>query len=526
MSLRDVPLGSTAPSPDTPHPPHPPQAPASAGGPLPGRPGDAAAAGVPSLWQTIALMACLTLLTLSAVAVWWGPVIAERYAAAAAVAKVEAEYRIASEFLAGTGARETLTYRLVTRKVMPSVVNINATFPGQDVVVRNILTGGVYRDRLPGQAGQGSGVIIAVAEPARPGEPAKPPAAGEPAPAGKARLFILTNHHVVTFKDPRTGNAVPAERIDIDVPGRPKGLTATVYGLDPGADIALLVPDETEGLTPADLGDSDAVEPGDRVLAFGSPFGLQHTVTEGIISARDRTGLAKPGASAPGGGGAAAGATAVTGDRVEFLQTSAAINPGNSGGALVDMAGRVIGVNTAILSRSGGSHGIGFAVPINTVKATVAHILANHGPEPATPVRIRRGRIGVFLVDAAQVAPEARRSLALPDRGAVIGRVLAGGPAALAGLRPGDYVLAADGQPVPDVDALRAAIAARSVGETIGLSVSRMGRRLDISVPVAEIVSPEDNLPAPVPGPAPGNGNGNGNGNGSGNGAGPGGSGG
>ena len=401
----------------------------------------------------VVLTVCLTLLVFAGLAVWWAPAMIDRWAAA------EAEARAVSDEKVLAGARESLTFRAVARKVMPSVVNVNARFPGQSVWYQDALFGRLYRKDIPGAAGQGSGVIVRF--PVGPG------------PDAPVRTFVLTNHHVVTGKPREGGDPVPAESITVDVPGLDKALEAVIYGLDPGADLALLaLPDESAAarLPPAELGDSDHVEVGDLVLAFGSPFGLQHTVTDGIISAKGRTGV-------------------VASDRVELLQTSAAVNPGNSGGPLADMAGRVIGINTAIVSRSGGSHGIGFAVPINVARTAITRFLQK-APDARDPVRIRRGWVGVDVVSLDRIPTETRRRYGLPDAGVLVREVKPGGPAAKAGVRPGDVVVAADGRPVADAGAFAKTVGAKAVGDALRLSILRPSGRVNLTVTIAEMPTP------------------------------------
>jgi S1-C subfamily serine protease len=399
--------------------------------------------------HTAALAVCLTVLTAAAVAVWYGPRLVEHYA----LAQARGKYEAAAEFLAGQ--RESLTYRAVVEKVAPSVVNINARFPGQSIYFRDWF-GRAYRQDTPGQAGQGSGVLVRAA-----------PEGFD----GKARVFVLTNNHVVTLPLEGTGRSVPAESITLDISGRPTPLRAAVFGLDAGADLALLeILDAPDDLIAAEPGDSDRAAVGDVVLAFGSPFGLAQSVTQGIISAKGRTG--------------------VVGGRVEFLQTSAAVNPGNSGGPLVDMAGKVIGINTAIISRSGGSHGIGFAVPINTAVRTIEHFLRQGrlGPDP---VQVRRGRLGVLTESPARIPETVRNELRIPPAGAVVVRVLRGSPAEKARLQPGDTITAVDGVAVTDPEGLRAAVAESKIGQTVRLTVVRMGETMSISAGIDELAAPE-----------------------------------
>jgi Do/DeqQ family serine protease len=231
-------------------------------------------------------------------------------------------------------------------------------------------------------------------------------------------------------------------------------MEATILLRDPRTDLAVLKLKGAKELNAIDLGDSDRVEIGDLVLAIGNPFGVGQTVTQGIISALARTQVG-------------------VGDAQSFIQTDAAINPGNSGGALVDMEGRVIGINTAIFSRSGGSHGIGFAIPAAMVKVVVES--AKSG---ATTVR--RPWFGARLqVLTAEVAD----GLGL-DRpaGSVVASVVEKGPASEAGLRRSDVILAVDGVAVDDPEAFGYRFATRPLGGTASLSVLRAGKRIVLPV--------------------------------------------
>ena len=221
--------------------------------------------------------------------------------------------------------------------------------------------------------------------------------------------YVLTNNHVV-----QGAGAVAVEVGE----GRPA--QADVVGTDPETDLAVLKI-EAQGLQPIAIGDSDGVQIGDVVLAIGNPFGVGQTVTQGIISGtgRNRVGI---------------------NTFENFLQTDAAINPGNSGGALVDAAGRLIGINTAILSPNGGSLGIGFAIPVRTATEVMTQLVSNG--------RVERGWLGV---EAQTLTPELARGLGVDQQqGAIIVRLLRGGPADAGGMRPGDVVVSVDDQPIAD----------------------------------------------------------------------------
>ena len=220
--------------------------------------------------------------------------------------------------------------------------------------------------------------------------------------------FILTNNHVVE----------QATKIQVQLNDDPTMYTARVVGADEETDLAVIKIDAARKLTSVKLGNSDGVQVGDWVLAIGSPFGLQATVTAGIVSAKDR---------------------GVGQQFQHFLQTDAAINPGNSGGPLVDMAGQVIGINTAILTGGRGYEGVGFALPSNTALSVYNQII-EHG-------KVTRGSIGVTFSEEQSRNPILLRDLGAPH-GVVLQSVEPGGPAARAGLQPGDVVTAVNGKPV------------------------------------------------------------------------------
>jgi len=307
-------------------------------------------------------------------------------------------------------------------------------------VVRAVTPGVVSISARSGKAGhlmQGAG----------PGEefdpPAGPPrrdtgAAGSGVIIDAERGHVLTNAHVVR------GASV------IEVTTRDKRrLKAELVGSDSETDLAVLQI-RGEQLTAVPLGDSDQVQVGDFVLAVGNPFGLGQTVTSGIVSALGRTGIG-PGYE-------------------DFIQTDASINPGNSGGALVTLDGRLIGINTAMFSRTGGNVGIGFAVPINMARSVVEQIVAYR--------EVKRGRIGVRVQD---MTPELARTLGIESRGAIVSTLEPGSPAARAGLSKGDVVTAIDSTPVRDAAHLRNLVALKRVGSTIEITSWRKG------VPVASV---------------------------------------
>ena len=264
---------------------------------------------------------------------------------------------------------------------------------------------------------------------------------------------IVTNHHVVKGADQIT--VVLADRREFE---------AKLVGSDERADLAVLhIDTHGERLPALEFGDSDAAEVGDLVLAIGDPFAVGQTVTSGIISALARTGLG-------------------INDFNFFIQTDAAINPGNSGGALVTMDGKLIGVNTAIYSGSGGSIGIGFAIPSNMVRTVVRGILA--GGKLVRPW---------FGAQGETVTAEIAGSLGLSrPMGVLVNDVYKGGPAAAAGLKPGDVILKIDGRIVNDAESLRYRIATKPLNAKADLAVDRRGQQLDLTI---ALTAPPETVP-------------------------------
>ncbi len=268
--------------------------------------------------------------------------------------------------------------------------------------------------------------------------------------------LILTNNHVV-----ESSSEV------LVLFGENEEYHARILGTDPQTDIAVLKVDKAKNLKPITLGDSSKVQIGEFVLAIGNPFGVGRTVTMGIISATGR------------------GELGITGYE-DFIQTDAAINPGNSGGALVDPEGRLVGINTAILSRSSGNVGIGFAVPVNMARNVMDQIVKQG--------KVIRGFMGVNIQD---LTPAIRSAFKLSeDRGALISGVEKGGPADKAGLQRGDVVLSVNGQPVQDSRDLRFRIASLRPGSAAHLQVLRDGQRRDINVNLGERPEAEEETQA------------------------------
>ncbi len=276
------------------------------------------------------------------------------------------------------------------------------------------------------QGGLGSGVIIS------------------------ASGYILTNNHVVEG----------ADEIEVVLADARKA-KAKVIGTDPDTDLAILKI-ELDKLPVIVLGNSDALQVGDPVLAIGNPFGVGQTVTGGIVSAlgRNRLGI---------------------NTFENFIQTDAAINPGNSGGALVDTTGALMGINTAIYSRSGGSMGIGFAIPVSTAKQVLESIVKDG--------QVTRGWIGV---EPQELNAELMETFNVKTKeGVIITGVLQNGPAGQAGIKPGDVITAVNGKAVGNVTELLGAVAALKPGVSAPLSVQRAGKTSDVSVTPAKRQRPK-----------------------------------
>lgn len=273
--------------------------------------------------------------------------------------------------------------------------------------------------------------------------------------------YILTNYHVIEG----------ARDILVSFPDG-KELRAEVVGRDPPTDVAVLRVKE-RGLSFVPLGDSDSTRVGDWVIAIGNPFGLAHTVSAGIVSAKGRT---REDVQLPGD---ASG-------YYNFIQTDASINPGNSGGPLIDLSGRVVGMNTAIRQQA---NSIGFAIPINMIKELLPHL--------RTKGRVDRSAIGVHV---ASVRNEDVERLSLPRRGgALVRHVIPGGPAAAAGLRPDDVIVAFEGVEVISPEKLRWQASLAGVGRVVTLRIARDGKLRDVQVKLAELPEARPQLPSRSP---------------------------
>lgn len=266
------------------------------------------------------------------------------------------------------------------------------------------------------------------------------------------RGYIVTNDHVID----------KADRISVRLANDPEGSqgrTAKVVGFDKATDIAVLKIQTDTPLPVVRMGNSDGVEVGDWVIAIGEPFQLEHTVTAGIISAKNRT--VDP---------------TTQGEFQHFLQTDAAINPGNSGGPLVDMAGEVIGVNTAIYTQSAGNEGIGFAMPSDTVIDVYNQLI---GPDH----KVTRGSIGISFQPNP---PSAVARVYGFKSGVIISAVTPGQPAAKAGLKAGDIITTIDGHPVKNGEDLVAIVSAHKPGETVEIGYLRSGQQMHATVTIAD----------------------------------------
>ncbi len=256
--------------------------------------------------------------------------------------------------------------------------------------------------------------------------------------------YILTNAHVVEN----------ADEINVTLLDQ-RSFLAKVIGTDPGSDVAVIQV-EADGLVEMPAGDSNVLEVGDYVVAIGNPFGLQHTVTAGIVSAMGRSNLNRDGYQ-------------------DFIQTDAPINPGNSGGALVNLRGELVGINSQILSTGGGNVGIGFAIPINMAQSIMAQLL-EFG-------EVRRGILGVNIQD---VTSDMAAAMGLDEvRGAVVSNVVEDSAAERAGISEGDVIDSVDGEPVRDASDLRNKIGLRRVGDEVRIGVIRDGRKRMLEATIA-----------------------------------------
>ena len=350
---------------------------------------------------------------------------------------------IAAQQNLSTAQDLSTSFRNVADALKPSVVSISTT---QKVMIRgrgrSQLPPSIRRQLPPGfedlfglgedgalrqqpqREGMGSGVIV------------------------RSDGYILTNNHVVESADELTVELSDGRTV-----------AGEIVGTDPETDLAVIKVELT-GLQPAVFGSSDEIRVGDWVLAIGSPFGLDQTVTAGIISGKNRVqGIVDDGNGFE-----------------DFLQTDAAINPGNSGGPLVNLRGELVGINTAILSRSGASAGIGFAIPVSLARPVLDSIIESGV--------VKRGFLGASVAD---VTPEFIEEFDLKaNQGAFIQSILEDQPASKAGLQPGDVVTKLDGRPCMGGTQLRNYVASRAPGTTVTMDVNRSGQTLQVQVQLQE----------------------------------------
>ena len=327
--------------------------------------------------------------------------------------------------------RKVASYSEAAQSALPAVVHI---FTSQEVRRHPFINDPVFRhffgDRFGAdtqrQSGLGSGVVVS------------------------ADGLVLTNNHVIESAD------------EIEVAffdGRKT--KAKVVGADPESDLAVLRVVSDKPLAPITFATAESLRIGDVVLAIGNPFGVGQTVTSGIVSALGRTHLG-------------------INTFENFIQTDAAINPGNSGGALVDSNGHLVGINTAIYSQSGGSMGIGFAIPISLARNVMEQIIKTG--------TVTRGWIGVEVQD---MTPELAESFGVkPDQGALIAGVMRGSPADKAGIKPGDVLQTIGGQPVKDAQVMLELIAGLTPGQAARFGLSREGKALEVAITIGRRPKP------------------------------------
>jgi serine protease Do len=343
----------------------------------------------------------------------------------------------------------------LAKKISPSVVNITADYTPKQVVTRN------RRARPQGDDQEGNG-DDGSAELFRRffGNQAPglivPPDAGKREQSGTGFIvdkngYIITNKHVVSNEE-----GSPVDHIKVKVHGDDTEYRAKLIGFDRETDIAVLKIDAHHPLQPVTLANSEGVQVGDWAVAIGSPFGLQETVTAGIVSAMNRANIGD-------------------GQFQRFIQTDAAINPGNSGGPLLNIRGEVIGVNTMIATRSGGYEGIGFALPINMAVRDYNDIIREG--------HVTRGSIGVTWQQ--NIKPETLKAMGF-DHGVIVSDVKKDGPAEKAGLKADDIILAVNDKPLKDGDDLMSRVADMPVGTPCLLTVDRDGKRKDFKLVVQD----------------------------------------
>ncbi len=338
-----------------------------------------------------------------------------------------------------------VSYADAVESALPSVVNIYAakvTTERQTLMFKDPVLQHLFGRLLPEQTRKrlktslGSGVIVS------------------------KKGYILTNYHVIKG----------ADEIRVVI-SNGHNLTVTVVGVDPETDLAVLKAGESGALSAITLGDSGHLRVGDVVLAIGNPFGVGQTVTMGIVSATGRSDLG-------------------INTYENFIQTDAAINPGNSGGALINALGQLVGINTAIFSKSGGSQGIGFAIPVNLATGVMKQLI-EHG-------RVVRGWIGI---SGQNVTPELAESFGLQTaKGVLVSSTLENGPADKAGIRPGDVILTVNGHPANDMHELLDLISSAGPNKKLEIELLRGDEKVNVLAVTAERPAmTRKRLPAPPP---------------------------
>jgi Do/DeqQ family serine protease len=338
-------------------------------------------------------------------------------------------------------ARELPTLAPMIEAISPAVVNISVkTSVGggpqaqQDELLRRFFDFEGPPGRQREIEGAGSGVIV-----------------------DAAKGYILTNHHVIASADKITVTLLEN-----------RSLTARVVGSDEGSDLAVLQVDAAN-LKSIPFGDSGTLRVGDYVVAIGNPFGFSNSVTSGIVSAMGRSGLNNEAFE-------------------DFIQTDASINPGNSGGALVNLNGELVGINSAIISRTGGNVGIGFAIPVNMVRTVMEQLIATG--------TVRRGLLGVNIND---VTPELAETYGLPgNSGALVTRIIENSAAERAGIQINDVIVSINGKQLRDSGSLRNFIGLLPPGENVAVGLIRDGREQTVNAVLAEISPPAAVTAAPI----------------------------
>jgi Do/DeqQ family serine protease len=331
------------------------------------------------------------------------------------------------------GPRELPTLAPMIEAISPAVVNIAVTSnvaggpqtPQDELLRRFFDFEGPPGSREREVVGAGSGVIV-----------------------DADNGYILTNHHVIANADKITVTLLEN-----------RSFTARVVGTDAGSDLAVLQVDAAN-LTSIPFGDASALRVGDYVVAIGNPFGFTNSVTSGIVSALGRSGL-NPAAFE------------------DFIQTDASINPGNSGGALVNLKGELVGINSAIISRTGGNVGIGFAIPVNFARVIMGQLVATG--------TVRRGLLGVRIEN---VTPEIAATLELPDNsGALVSEVTANSAAERAGIQIEDVIVSINGTRLRDTGSLRSAVGLLPPGERVTVGLLRDGRQQTVTAVLGELAA-------------------------------------